>query len=111
MRGTNLYGNRETPRLAWLGTQGPREEPQGDTFTMYGRGESDRRIVPGKPRTTVAVRRRLRSVWRKGVWPRGNGDKRHDSGLSAGPHVFHMHIMAYCFRSGSSRRGRQPHLP
>ena len=99
----DLHGNRETPRLAGDGTPGPREEPQGDTVTMYERGESDRLIVPEKPRTTATVRRCRRSEWRKGVWPRENGRTTHDAGHSAGLHVNTMCVMIPCTCSGSSR--------
>ncbi len=105
MYGSFLHGNREAPSLARVGTHGPREEPQGDTFTMYGFGASDRRIVPEKPRTTGTVRRRLRSVWRKGVWPRENGYNamRSDTVPS--------HVMACCSCSGASGRDCHSHLP
>ena len=101
MHRDDLHGNRETPCLAWDGIRGPRDEPKGDTVTMYEHGESDRPIVPEKPRTTAAVRRRPRSEWRKGAWPRENGYTIHDSGLSAGLRVVCEQVMLSCSRSGS----------
>ena len=50
MRGTSMHGNREVPRLlAGRWCRGPHREGQGCNPMMYGRGKSDRPIVPGKP--------------------------------------------------------------
>ncbi len=50
MCGTSMHGTREIPRLpAGRWCRGPHREGQGRKPMMYGRGKSDRPVVPGKP--------------------------------------------------------------
>lgn len=49
MCGSFLDGNREIPRLPARWWCGPHREDQGRNPMMYGRGKSDRPVVPGKP--------------------------------------------------------------